>query len=233
MPLECRELGRTSRLASPASPASYVGSVPRRPRLRLPGAVFHVTARGTRKQEIFRDEFNYNRFLTILAAVTERREWRCHLYCLLPNHYHLALEAADGDLSAGMHVLNGTYAKFFNRRYDSSGHLFQDRFHAVAVERTKHLLELARYLARNPVRAGLCTDPDEWRWSSFAAYAGKAPAPRFLSMSWVLEQFAHDAAAARGLFEAFVRDAPVGMSSGMSESDLAGCLAPVAPRRSE
>jgi putative transposase len=87
---------------------------------------------------------------------------RCDAYCQMANHFHLLIRLTDPNLSRGMQWLNGLYAQVFNGRHGLCGHLFQGRFHAALVEDDGHLLELARYIVLNPVRAGLCDHPLEW-----------------------------------------------------------------------
>lgn len=113
------------------------------------------------------------------------------------NHFHLLIDGARDDLSNGMRYLNGVYAQRFNRRYKLTGHLFQDRFYADLVETDWHLLESGRYIALNPVRAGLCASASEWRWSSHNALTGTAPAPACLSVDWFLSHFGRDRAQAQ------------------------------------
>jgi REP element-mobilizing transposase RayT len=127
-------------------------------------------------------------FFAILRRVLGRLWWACHSYCLMTNHFHLLIETQDESLSAGMQRLNGEYAQSFNRRHGSVGHLFQDRFFSVMVEDEAHGLEVIRYIANNPVEAGLCREPEDWRWSSHAAALGRRRAPDFLTSSWVLGQ---------------------------------------------
>jgi len=185
-----------------------VGDVPRSLRLRVPGGTFHVTARGNRRQDVFRTDDDYRLYLGLLGTAVDRFRLRCFDYCLMPNHIHLVLGTPSGDLSAAIQWLHGTYAGYFNERYELAGHLFQGRFGSELVERTEHRLELVRYLARNPVRAGLCAHPAQWRWSGFGALAGARRRPRFLSVDETLALFAADPCEARRRLAAFVRDAP-------------------------
>jgi hypothetical protein len=124
----------------------------------------------------------------------------------MPNHYHLLVETPAADLSTGMHWLNFRYAQGFNHRHALDGHLFQDRFYSVVVEGDGHLVELSRYLALNPVSAGLCHLPGEWTWGSYAAVAGSASPRRFLAVGRVLRFFGRDNTSARAAFRAFVND---------------------------
>jgi putative transposase len=182
--------------------------MPRPLRIQAAGAIYHVMARGNRRQEIYVERGDYERFLTICADVVDRSGWRCHGYCLMPNHYHLVIETPDANLSAGIQRLNGRYAQRFNWWHGLDGHLFQGRFQAVLLERTWHLVELVRYLALNPVRAGLCPRASDWPWSSYRALAGLAPRPPFLSLEPFVDEFGPDPRSARDRVRAFVEDAP-------------------------
>ena len=179
----------------------------RPPRVAPPGGVFHITARGNRRQEIFLDDRDRRRFLDLLGTVVSRHAWRCHAFCLMPNHFHLMIETRAGDISAGMQRLNGGYAQWFNRRHEFDGHLFQSRFHSVLLESNWHVLELSRYIVLNPVRASLCRDPAEWPWSSYRAFMALSPSPGFLTVDWLLEQFGADPRSARTTFRRFVGEA--------------------------
>lgn len=140
--------------------------MPRRPRHILGDGTYHVTARGVARSEIFRDENDYRIFVLLFADVVDRLPWRCHAFCLMPNHYHLIVETPLVCLSAGMHRLNGTYAQRFNRRYERPGHLFGDRFDARLIESERYLRAACRYVVDNPVRARLCKERRDWPWSS-------------------------------------------------------------------
>ena len=138
----------------------------------------------------------------------ERFEWRCHTYCLMPNHYHLLVETPAPNVSAGMQRLNGIYAQWFNHLYGFSGHVFERRFFSRLVESTYDLLELTRYIVLNPVRASLCDNASDWRSSSYPALAGDAPVAPFLTTRWLLSHFSPNARQARDAFRTFVREAP-------------------------
>jgi putative transposase len=181
--------------------------VPRPPRLRVPGGIHHITARGNRRQPIFLEDADRRFFLRLFECVADRSLWRCFSYCLMPNHYHLVVETVNGELSTGMHRLNSGYAHHFNECHGLDGHLFEDRYHSVLVDSDWHLLELSRYLALNPVRAGLCGSPVEWPWSSYAALAGEIPPPRFLAVERVLAHFGGDRSRAQSNFRSFLHDA--------------------------
>ena len=175
-------------------------------RIEFPGALYHVTSRGNARQRVFRDDEDRETFLATLAWVVERFGWRCHAYCLMDNHVHLLIETPLPNLSRGMRQLNGVYTQRFNRRHRKVGHLFQGRFKAILVEKEGYLLELARYIVLNPVRAKMVKTPERYPWSSYRAMVGLAPVPPALTTEWVLEQFASTRAIARRRYTKFVHD---------------------------
>ena len=107
----------------------------------------------------------------------------------MSNHYHLLIETPEANLSRGMRHLNGVYTQSFNRTHKRMGHIFQGRFKAVLVEKESHLLEVARYIVLNPVRAQMAKHPRDWTWSSYRATAGETQPLPFLTLDWLLEQF--------------------------------------------
>ncbi len=169
--------------------------VPRPPRLQAPG-YYHVTGRGTGPCTIFHDGADCATFLAIVSTLIDRRPWRCEAFCLMGTHYHLLVETEDESLAAGMQWLNGCYGASFNRRHVRSGHLFQGRYHSSPIGDDAHLLTTIRYIALNPVKAGLCDRPEEWRWGSYRAAVGVVPAPRFMARSRILELFSDEPARA-------------------------------------
>jgi REP element-mobilizing transposase RayT len=158
-------------------------------RIEFPGALYHVTARGNARAAIYHSDADRLLFLDVLGTVIEERGWLCHAYCLMPNHYHLLLETPEANLSRGMRQLNGLYSQRFNRRHDRVGHVFQGRFKGILVERESHLLELARYVVLNPVRAEIVHTAEAYRWSSLRATLGLTAPPPWLTIHGLLETF--------------------------------------------
>jgi len=173
-------------------------------RVEFAGALYHITARGNERKPIYRNDTDRSRFLVFLAEANERFTWFCHAYCLMTNHYHLLLETCNPNLSKGMRYLNGGYTQWFNRNHRRVGHLLQGRFKAILVERNTYLLELARYIALNPVRAGMVRSAEEWPWSSYRASAGLTKAHECLTTDWVLAGFDSKRRAACGRYRKFV-----------------------------
>ena len=153
-----------------------------KPRIEFPGAMHHVTGRGNAKAPIFCEPCDYEAFLELVAEAVALQGWLCHAYCLIPNHYHLLFETPEPNLGKGMLRVNGTYARRFNWRYSRVGHVFHGPYGDTLVKDDDHLAEVARYLALNPVRAGLVDSPDAWPWSSHrvrrAAKGPGVPQPR-------------------------------------------------------
>ena len=154
-----------------------------------PGETYHLYSRGSNRQAIFRFDSDRVDFLSCLERVVDRYGLACLGYCLMPNHFHLIVETPDGRLSDAMKALNGRYALRFNRRYGCDAHLFKNRFGAVHQSSEPQLLWSLRYAVRNPVEAGLCTDPGEWQWSSYRATVGDVAPPRFLAVKRLLSYF--------------------------------------------
>lgn len=175
-------------------------------RLEFSDAVYHVTSRGDRREAIYEDDADRARFLDLLAQVIEAFNWMCPAYCLMSNHYHLVIQTPDGNLTKGMRHLNGVFTQLSNRRHGRSGHLFQGRYKAIVVDADRYLLELARYVVLNPVRAGMVIEPGAWPWSSYRATAGAVPAPAWLATDGLLAHFGKRRADAIRRYVQFVAD---------------------------
>jgi REP element-mobilizing transposase RayT len=180
--------------------------MPRKPRQEVAGGVHHVYARGNRKALIFLDDDDRQTYLVLLGLVVARTAWRCLAYCLMDNHVHVLVETPQPNLGQGMQRLHGLYAQTFNARHDAVGHLFQGRFGARPVADEAHLWQVATYIARNPVSAGLCRRPDAWPWSSHATVTGAGAAPRWLDTPRLLEYFDALGGEPRERYLAAVRD---------------------------
>ncbi len=154
---------------------------------------YHVITRGIRRASIFVDDDDRRRFLQLLASVVQRFALRCHAYCQMTNHYHIALTTTDANLSRAVRQLNGEYAQWWNWRHERVGHVFQSRFNAQIVQNDGHLLNVCRYIVLNPVRAGIVSSADEWPWSSYRATAGMDAPPGFLDADLLLEIVARGA----------------------------------------
>ena len=143
--------------------------MPRNPRASLGGYCYHVLNRGNGRRRIFHKDGDYAAFVKLLREAGERTPVRLLAYCLMPNHFHLALwPRDDGDLSAYMMWLLTAHVRRYHRHYHSSGHVYQGRFRAFPIQEDDHLLSVLRYIERNALRAGLVERAQDWRWCSAA-----------------------------------------------------------------
>lgn len=175
-------------------------------RIEFPNALYHVTSRGDRREDIFEDDQDRRTFLSTLEQVAAQFNWVCYAWCLMDNHYHLLIQTPDGNLSKGMRQLNGVYTQASNRRYRRVGHLFQGRFKAILVDSDAYLLELSRYVVLNPVRADMAKKAADWPWSSYRASVGLEPAAPWLAIDGLLAQFAKRRSLAQQRYAQFVAE---------------------------
>ncbi len=173
-------------------------------RLEFPGALYHITSRSDGWEDVFLGEGDRQVFLDIFAAVCRRFNWQVHAYCLMNDHYHLLVETPDGNLSKGMRQLNGVYTQRFNGAHERDGNVFQGRYKAILVHKEAFLLELARYVVLNPVRAEMVRSVRDWRWSSYRATTGEAASPQWLRRDGLLAAFAETEDEAVALYRRFV-----------------------------
>lgn len=177
--------------------------MPRPPRLEFAGAVYHVIARGNEQRDVFRSDSDRELYLRRLAHYRDRFRFRLYAYCLMSNHVHLALETGPVYLSRIVLALHGSYAQAFNQRHERVGHLFQGRYKAFLVQKTSYLLALLRYIHHNPVKAGLVSEPQHYRWSSDRFYRG-TPAPDWLDARGLLQLLGADPGRAARRYRTFM-----------------------------
>lgn len=188
-------------------------------RIEFANALYHVTARGDRREDIFEDDLDRQMFLSTLEQAVTQFNWICHAWCLMDNHYHLLVQTPDGNLSKGMRQLNGVYTQASNRRHRRVGHLFQGRFKAILVDSDAYLLELTRYIVLNPVRAGMAKKASDWPWSSYRASVGLVPPAPWLAVDGLLAQFAKRRSLAQQRYAQFVAE---GINAASPWSNLKG-----------
>jgi len=181
-------------------------------RIEYAGALYHVTARGDRREDIYLDDDDRLIWLQLLSQVCSRFNWRCHAWCQMDNHYHILIETAEGNLSQGMRQLNGVYTQKSNRRHDRVGHVFQGRYKAIVVQKDSYLLELSRYIVLNPIRAGMVKELLDWKWSSYSAMINHKTTPEWLETDWILACFSKQRKRAIRKYIDFVR-AGIGLPS--------------------
>ncbi len=150
---------------------------------------YHVTTRGNDKMPLFYDDQDRNVFINHLDRVACACGWIGWAYCLMTNHIHLCVTTPSRNLSDGMRDTLGQYSRYLNRKYDRTGHRFRNRFGSVVVTSDHQLHAVIRYVARNPVRAGLVATAERWPWSSYAGLVGDGPLPRFIDGDRVLSLY--------------------------------------------
>ena len=166
--------------------------MPRRPRIQASNATYHVNTNATFGRMLFAEHDDRRWFQYRLDDVVRRFGWSVKIHCLLGTHYHLLITTPEPNIAAGMQRLNGLHAQDYNNRHEQFGALIRDRYYTKLVDTDAHLVAVIRYIALNPVRAGLCARPADWRWSSYAALIGWAAPPPFLDVDSVLRVFSHD-----------------------------------------
>lgn len=173
-------------------------------RIEYPGALYHITSRGNKQENIYLSDNDRVLFLEIFSQVCMKCNWVCYAYCLMSNHYHLLIETPLGNLSKGMQLLNGIYTQKFNRLHSRVGHVFQGRFKGILVEKDNYLLELSRYIVLNPVRAKIVLSVIDWPWSSYHPTINQLTRPSWLSTEFMLSLFSQTLSIAIEKYQQFV-----------------------------
>ncbi|WP_335871153.1 transposase [Bacillus sp. 2205SS5-2] len=178
--------------------------MPRYARKKSNSGVYHVIVRGANRQEIFHDEEDRMKFLDTWNKYKIKTEILMYAWCLMGNHVHLLLKEGSESISVVMKRVGVSYAKYYNWKYRTTGHLFQDRFKSENVEDRNYFLTAARYIHQNPVKAGVVHSPDEWKWSSCRGYYGKVVYPaNLLDPNYLLNMFSPESKIARMRFKEF------------------------------
>lgn len=149
----------------------------RKSREWYPDVMMHITSRGNRRNDIFRDDEDYQVYLSTLEYILEKTSAQFELisYVLMSNHVHLQVQTKEMHIKCFMGRLNNLYAKYFNNKYNYVGHLFQERYGSEIISEDKYVLEVSRYIHLNPVRANMVKKPEEYMWSSYRMYISIVP----------------------------------------------------------
>jgi REP element-mobilizing transposase RayT len=168
-------------------------NVPRRAREKSENGIYHIILRGNSRQEIFHDDEDFIHFIETLDKYKTQTNMKVHGWCLMNNHVHLLLEKGEEELSATMKRIGVSFVWFYNMKYETTGHLFQDRFKSEIIDSDKYLMTVIRYIHQNPVKAGLDKNPVDWKWSSCSGYYGKKTFfANLLDSNLILGMFAED-----------------------------------------
>jgi REP element-mobilizing transposase RayT len=160
--------------------------------------------RGRRRETIFTGNWDYNAFLALLQESSELWGARIAAYCLMTNHYHLLVQTPHANLSRAMRHIDGIYTQRFNRRYKTVGQVFAGRYKSILVDADTYLLDLVRYIHKNPVRAGMVSDPRQYPWSSHHGYLTDALKWDWLFKGFVLSTFSSNSGEARRKYKRFI-----------------------------
>jgi putative transposase len=190
-------------------------------RPEAPGRVFHLTARSTWGRELFLTDADREDFLRLLERVVRRYRWQCLAWCLMDTHYHLIVRTPAANLGAGMRDLNGAYARRFNERHGRFGSVLAERYAHRVVRSEEHFANALRYVALNPVFAGLVRRADHWRWSSHRALAGLIRRPFALAVRAALRLFRGTRDDYRRFVDSGARDTAASASASASASKSA------------
>lgn len=178
--------------------------MPRQARQKSKTGVYHAIVRGINRQQIFHDEQDCRKYLNTLQRIKKNTKYQVLGYCLMVNHVHLLLQEGDEDISQLMKRLGTSYAWWYNRKYERSGHVFQDRYRSECIEDDKYLLTVIRYIHQNPVKAKMVDKPDKYQWSSCPAYYGKPEYSDLVQTATILEMFSPEKEKAQLAFREFM-----------------------------
>jgi putative transposase len=173
-------------------------------RILYPNAWYHVMNRGRRGEQVFETKADYERFVDILLEATELFALRVSAYCLMPNHYHLLVQTPDANLSRCMRHINGVYTQRYNREHLQDGQLFRGRYKAILVAEDRYLLQLVRYIHRNPVRAAMVDNVEDYAWSSHKGYLSIANRWNWLHKQVILSMLTKEPAQRQKRYRAFM-----------------------------
>jgi len=158
--------------------------------VEYPGAMYHVIQRGNNRENVFeRPEEKYH-LIEQFRKVVEVDDVELFAYVIMNNHYHLALRTSSEPLNKVMHRINTTYGMYYNKAMARSGHVFEGRYKAILIKDDKYLISLVRYIHRNPVRAGLCSNVQDYLWSSDHYY--RKMEPGFIEYGLLLDVLSRD-----------------------------------------
>ena len=173
-------------------------------RIQYPDAWYHVMNRGRRGETIFSEKEDYSGFIDLLKEVVDVYNVRIGAYCLISNHYHLLIQTPDANLSRCMRHLNGVYTQRFNQTHQCDGQLFRGRYKSILLDADSYLLELVRYIHRNPLEAGLVEEVNKYPWSSHKGYLSDSKKWNWLHKDFILSFFSKDKAESIKRYRQFV-----------------------------
>lgn len=187
-------------------------------RLAFKNAVYHITARGNKKDKIFVSAYDKSVFIEKMNEAFNKYSFVCYAFCLMNNHYHLFLKTPLPNISSGMHYLNGSYTNWLKTKYKIAGVIFQGRYKSILVDEDNYALSLSAYIHLNPLRAGIVRTLENYPWSSYPEYMGiKKPRLERLDTSFVLNRFGNHLESARKTYQEFLYES-LGMKNPLKQT---------------
>ncbi len=173
-------------------------------RIEYPDAWYHVMGRARKGQEVFPSKEDYFTFIDLLKDTSEMFNMKVAAYCLMNTHYHLLVQTPDANLSRCMRHINGVYTQRYNARNGCDGTLFRGRYKSIIIDVDAYLLEVVRYIYRNPLRAGIIEKINDYPWSSHKGYVSKAKKWEWLHKDFILNMFSKDKSLQMTTYKRFV-----------------------------
>jgi len=180
--------------------------MPRVAREKCGNSIYHICVRGNNKQDIFLDNEDREEYLKRVRNYEERYKMQIYAYCLMTNHVHLLIYDNNQDISKFMQGLSLSYVKYFNKKYERTGHLFQDRFTSVMMKNDMQLMYVSRYIHLNPVRANIVKKAKDYRWSSYSVYEVGKDKNNIVDCTFLLGYFAVNVSEARFLYKKYINN---------------------------
>lgn len=165
----------------------------RKPRIWYPGAMYHVTARGNRRGDLFYDDADFEEYKKLMVWCQKEVPFLLHAYCLMTNHVHLLIETLHLPLGESIKALHSRYAIYFNKRHKVTGHLFQGRYHATLIDTDQYFLQASKYIHLNPLEAKMVASAAAYPFSSYAAYLDPYAEEACVRTEKILSLFTHPA----------------------------------------
>jgi REP element-mobilizing transposase RayT len=181
-------------------------------------------SRGNGGEAIFQTDGDHRKFIEYIAKAAEKFGIIVHVYCLMPNHYHMVIETPESNLSVSIQWLNVSYACYFNARHQRHGHLFQGRFKSILIDKSEYLDVLSRYIHLNPVRANLVSKMSDYEWNSYRFFIGQVGPPVWLDVNRLLAGFGTKKNVAMARYRSYVEDVDLATLKNPTDEVLEGCI---------
>jgi len=160
--------------------------MPRKERITEAG-IYHIINRGVERRNIFNEHSDYDFFLELLLKLSKDYDVIIHTYVLMTNHYHILLETKQNNLSKAIQFLNDKYAKYYNKKYKRVGHLWQGRYKSYALYDDAHFWIVAKYIERNPIKANMVNDINQYNYQSFFEWKNRSKNYELLNNSKIFD----------------------------------------------